>query len=125
MKNILLIEDDVDLNRAYKTILKQEKYNVKSAFNGEEALDILKLDDFKPDLILLDLIMPVKSGVEFLKDYSEITPKMPKILVITNLENNGEISEALTLGGYKCIVKSHTTPQGLKKIVKTTLKSRD
>jgi DNA-binding response OmpR family regulator len=123
MKNILLVEDDADLNQAYSLILKQEKYNVKSAFNGEEALNILSDGKFKPDLILLDLLMPVKSGLEFLKDYSATSPDKPKVLIITNLENTSEISEALSIGGYKCIVKSHTTPQGLKKIVKSTLKS--
>jgi DNA-binding response OmpR family regulator len=122
MKKILLVEDDVDLNRAYSLILKQDKYDVESAFNGEEALEIL--ERFEPDLILLDLLMPIKSGIDFLEEYSASKLTRPRILVITNLENTGEISKALELGGYKCIVKSHTTPQGLKKIVKTTLKNQ-
>jgi DNA-binding response OmpR family regulator len=122
MSKILLVEDDIDLNNAYTMILKQDKYVVRSAFNGEEALDALKT--FEPDLILLDLIMPVKSGIEFLKEYLVTKKDPPKILVITNLENSSEITEALSIGGYKCVVKSHTTPQGLKKIVKTTLKNK-
>jgi DNA-binding response OmpR family regulator len=119
MKSILLVEDDLDLNKAYSIILDQEKYDVRSAYNGEEALEILK--DFEPDLILLDLIMPVKSGIEFLEEFGT---RKTKVLIITNLDNSKEISEALDLGGYKCVVKSHTTPQGLKKIVKSTLKSQ-
>lgn len=123
MKKILLIEDDMELNKAYSIILKQDKYEVKSAYNGEEALQIL--ESFVPDLILLDLIMPVKSGIEFLEEYSVIKKNLPKILIITNLENSNEITKALSFGGLKCVVKSHTTPQGLRKIVKTTLKSKD
>jgi DNA-binding response OmpR family regulator len=119
MKNILLVEDDADLNRAYSMILKHERYNLESAFNGNEALEILKT--FKPDLILLDLIMPVMSGTEFLKESSS---KKTNIIIITNLDGTSEVGEAITLGGYKCIVKSHTTPEGLKKIVKTTLKNQ-
>jgi DNA-binding response OmpR family regulator len=122
MKNILLVEDDADLNRAYSMILKHERYNLESAFNGNEALEILKT--FKPDLILLDLIMPVMSGTEFLKEYFKSSSKKTKIIIITNLDGTSEVGEAITLGGYKCIVKSHTTPEGLKKIVKTTLKNQ-
>ena len=122
MKKILLVEDDINLNHAYAMILEKEKYEVKSTFNGEEALNTLK--NFIPDLILLDLIMPVKSGLEFLKEYSVINTNPPRVLIITNLENSVEIAEALSLGGYKCLVKSQTTPQGLKKIVKTTLSNR-
>jgi DNA-binding response OmpR family regulator len=104
-------------------ILKQDKYEVKTAYNGKEALQIL--ESFKPDLILLDLIMPVQSGIEFLEEYSAKNTKLPKVLIITNLENSNEITKALTFGGLKCIVKSHTTPQGLRKIVRTTLSGRD
>jgi DNA-binding response OmpR family regulator len=123
MKNILLVEDDADLNKAYSIILKHEKYNLESAFNGDEALVILK--KFKPDLILLDLIMPIMSGTEFLKKYFKShSNKKTKIIIITNLDGTNEVNEAVMLGGYKCVVKSHTTPEGLKKIVKTTLKNQ-
>jgi DNA-binding response OmpR family regulator len=103
-------------------ILSKDKYEVKSAHNGDEALKIL--EEFDPDLILLDLVMPVMSGIDFLKEYSKHDVIKPKVLIITNLDSGNAITEAISLGGYKCIVKSHTTPQGLKKIVKTTLKSR-
>lgn len=122
MSKILLIEDDIDLNNAYSMILKQDKYTVKAVHNGEEALDVV--DKFDPDLILLDLIMPVKSGLDFLKEYLSRKINPPKVLIITNLVNSSEISEAMTLGGYKCVIKSHTTPQGLRKIVKSTLISK-
>lgn len=122
MKKILIVEDDVNLNNAYYMILEQDNYEVKSAFNGQEALEILS--DFTPDLILLDLIMPQKSGLDFLKEYSVTHKKTPRVLIITNLENSKEIAEAIEMGGYKCIVKSQTTPQGLKKIVNTTLKNK-
>ena len=123
MKKILLIEDDMELNKAYGMILKQDKYDVKSAYNGDDGMQIL--ENFKPDLILLDLIMPVKSGLEFLEEYSSKKTKLPKVLIITNLENSNEITKALTFGGLKCVVKSHTTPQGLRKIVRTTLADKD
>jgi DNA-binding response OmpR family regulator len=122
MSKVLLIEDDKDLNDAYNMILKKASYEVETTFNGEEGLE--KLKSFNPDIILLDLIMPVKSGNDFLEEYYR-TPSAssPKIVIITNLEHSEEITKALALGAFKCVVKSKTTPQGLLKIVQTTLKS--
>lgn len=120
MANILIVEDDKDLNFAYRLILEREKHTVESAFNGEEALQ--KLKDFEADIILLDLLMPIKSGVEFLESY-DLTNTHPdvKILVFTNIDNAPEINEALRLGADKCIIKAWTSPQGLVKLIDTML----
>jgi two-component system, OmpR family, response regulator ResD len=119
--NILIVEDDKDLNNAYQLILKHAKHNVEAAFNGEEAL--AKLKSFEPDLILLDLLMPIKSGIDFLHEYDSMNghPGV-KIVVFTNLENSPEINEAFTLGADKCVLKSWTAPQGLLKVVDDVLK---
>ena len=120
MANILVVEDDKDLNNAYQLILRRENHYVEAVTNGEEALE--KLQTFIPDLILLDLLMPVKSGVDFLKEY-DIRFKHPevKVVVFTNLENSPEINEAFGLGAYKCVIKSWTAPQGLVKVVNEVL----
>jgi DNA-binding response OmpR family regulator len=120
---IFIIEDDQDLNFAYKTILSREKHVVDSAFNVEEALD--KLHTFEPDLILLDLLMPVKSGVEFLQDY-DVVHNHPsvKVLIFTNLEHAAEIHEAFRLGADQCVIKAWTAPQGLIKVVNDILGKR-
>jgi DNA-binding response OmpR family regulator len=120
MANILIVEDDKDLNFAYRLILEREKHTVASAFNGEEALQ--KLQDFQADIILLDLLMPIKSGVEFLQNYDIINdhPEV-KILVFTNIDNAPEINEALRLGADKCIIKAWTSPQGLVKLINNML----
>jgi CheY-like chemotaxis protein len=120
MANILVVEDDKDLNAAYQLILRREKHNVEAVANGQAALE--KLQTFIPDLVLLDLLMPVKSGVDFLKEY-DIRFKHPevKVVVFTNLENSPEINEAFGLGAYKCVIKSWTAPQGLVKVVSGVL----
>jgi len=120
MANILIVEDDKDLNFAYRLILEREKHTVESAFNGEEALQ--KLQNFQADIILLDLLMPIKSGVEFLQNYDIINdhPEV-KILVFTNIDNAPEINEALRLGADKCIIKAWTSPQGLVKLIENML----
>ena len=121
MANILVVEDDKDLNQAYQLILRREKHNVEAVYNGKEALE--KLQSFIPDLVLLDLLMPIKSGVDFLKEY-DIRYKHPevKVVVFTNLENSPEINEAFGLGAYKCVIKSWTAPHGLVKVVNDVLK---
>lgn len=120
MANILIVEDDKDLNNAYQLILRRENHIVESVHNGEEALE--KLQTFIPDLILLDLLMPIKSGVDFLKEY-DVRFKHPevKVVVFTNLENSPEINDAFGLGAYKCVIKSWTAPQGLIKVVNEVL----
>jgi two-component system, OmpR family, phosphate regulon response regulator OmpR len=120
MANILIVEDDKDLNFAYRLILERENHIVESAFNGEEALQ--KLQDFRADIILLDLLMPIKSGVEFLQNYDIVNDHPDvKILVFTNIDNAPEINEALRLGADKCIIKAWTSPQGLVKLIDNML----
>jgi len=120
MDSILIVEDDIDLNAAYKLILEKAGYNVKSAFNGQEALAILK--DYKPQLILLDLLMPIMGGLEFLQNY-ELQKKHPevKVLIFTNMENSPEVTEAYKLGAHRCIIKSWTAPQNLARVVRDSL----
>lgn len=120
MANILIVEDDKDLNFAYRLILEREKHTVESAYNGEEALE--KLQAFTADIILLDLLMPIKSGVEFLQSYDLVNDHPnTKILVFTNIDNAPEINEALRLGADKCIIKAWTSPQGLVKLIDNML----
>lgn len=120
MARIIVIEDDPELNYAYQIILEKEKHEVSSVYNGDEALE--KLQGFEPDLILLDLLMPIKSGVEFLKEY-DVVQNHPnvKVLIFTNLEHASEIHEAFRLGADQCVIKAWTAPRGLIKVVNDTL----
>lgn len=122
MSNILIVEDDRDLNNAYSIILKSEGHTVETAFNGEEAL--AKIKNFEPDLILLDLLMPVMGGLEFLQSYNLLKqhPQV-KVLIFTNMENSPEVAEAYKLGAQRCIIKSWTAPHNLSRVVNDTLKS--
>jgi CheY-like chemotaxis protein len=64
--SILLVEDDEDIQENLQLFLNSEGYSVSAAYNGREALDLLK-DGLHPRLILLDLMMPIMSGYEFLQ----------------------------------------------------------
>lgn len=122
MARILIVEDDRDLNAAYSTILQSEGHEVASAYDGKEALD--KLKDFDPQLILLDLLMPIMGGLEFLQHYDLLKahPNV-KVLIFTNMENSPEVAEAYKLGAHRCIIKSWTAPHNLAKVVSDTLSS--
>lgn len=123
MANILVVEDDTDLNAAYKIILESVGHTVTTAFNGQEALEALKA--FEPDLILLDLLMPIMGGLEFLQHY-ELQTKHPnvKVLIFTNMENSPEVNEAYKLGVHRCIIKSWTAPQNLARVVSDALNEK-
>jgi CheY-like chemotaxis protein len=120
MANILIVEDDKDLNNAYSIILESEGYTVASAFDGKEALATLK--DFQPDLILLDLLMPIMGGLEFLQNYN-LKQEHPnvKVLIFTNMENSPEVSDAYDLGAHRCIIKSWTAPHNLSRVIHDAL----
>ncbi len=120
MASILIVEDDKDLNAAYKIILEGAKHRVKTAFNGLEALKILKT--YTPDLILLDLLMPVMGGLELLENYHLKNHPNVRVLIFTNMENSPEVSKAYALGATRCIIKSWTAPQNLTKVVNDSLK---
>ena len=124
MASILIVEDDTDLNAAYKIILEREGYDVKSAFNGKEALSTLK--SFEPNLILLDLLMPIMGGLEFLQNYElQKRHKDVKVLIFTNMENSPEVNEAYKLGAHRCIIKSWTAPQNLSRVIADALEEKD
>jgi DNA-binding response OmpR family regulator len=124
MARILVVEDDRDLNKAYCIILKHEGHEVVSAYDGKEALS--KLKDFAPDLVLLDLLMPIMGGLEFLKSW-EKSKRQPnvRILIFTNMENSPEVNEAYKLGAERCIIKSWTAPHNLARVVNDTLNGSD
>lgn len=123
MAKILVVEDDRDLNNAYKIILENEGHAVETAFNGQEALK--KLESFTPELILLDLLMPIMGGLEFLQHY-DLVNKHPdvKVLIFTNMENSPEVTEAYNLGAHRCIIKSWTAPQNLSRVIADTLENK-
>ncbi len=119
MANILIVEDDKDLNNAYSIILSSQDHVVESAFDGQEALD--KLTTFKPDLILLDLLMPIMGGLEFLQHFDLKAHPDVKVLIFTNMENSPEVAESYKLGAHRCIIKSWTAPHNLSRVINDAL----
>lgn len=121
--SILIVEDESALNEAYQLILKQAGYNIATAFNGNEALEIIK--KFDPDIILLDLRMPHMDGVEFLRHY-KLKEKHPdvKVIIFSNYDMQKEIDEAYKLGAHRYILKTWASPKELLQIIQSTLEDK-
>lgn len=116
MVKILVVEDDVLLNDAYRLILTREGHDVLTAGNGKEALD--KTKDTEPDIILLDILMPKMNGLEFLEHYDLLhNHKGVKVVIMSNLENTAEVQRAMSLGAYKYIVKANTSANDLSVLI--------
>ncbi len=118
MPRILIVEDDKALHAAYKTILTKEKYEIVSAFNGQEALDALEKTTV--DLILLDITMPKMNGIEFLEKYNRLDGT--KVIVFSNLDSEKDINKVYELGAHRYILKAWASPLELVKVVADTLK---
>ncbi|MDD4412575.1 MAG: response regulator [Patescibacteria group bacterium] len=104
-KLIILAEDDKFINRAYHDGLKRAGFEVESANDGEELLKMLETK--KPDLILLDLIMPIKNGFETLEEIKN-NPKYKNIpvIVVSNLGQESDVSKTMKLGAVDYLIKS-------------------
>lgn len=106
MKKILFIEDEEALQKTFTEALRKEGYETFSALNGEIGLKLAKKE--KPDLILLDLILPRLNGFDVLKSIKEDkeTKSIP-IIVLTNLEAVENVEKAIELGAMTYLVKAN------------------
>jgi DNA-binding response OmpR family regulator len=115
MAKILLVEDDINLRDIYSARLQAEKYQIITASDGEEALAAAVRE--KPDLIVLDVMMPKISGFDVL-DILRSTPetKNTKIILMTALSQDSDRQRGESLGANKYLIKSQIT---LEDVVKT------
>lgn len=114
---ILIIEDDQFLSSVLKGRLEKEGFQVEQAFDGEEGLAKLKVS--RPNLILLDLILPKMSGFEVLEQIS-LDPQLSQIpvMIASNLGQESDIQKAKSLGAVEYYVKVKTTIDELASMVK-------
>jgi len=120
MKTILFIEDESALQKTFGDLLREEGYEMISALDGEVGLRLAK--EKKPDLILLDLILPRIHGFDVLKQLKEDpeTKDIP-IIVLTNLEGIGDVDKAIRLGAKTYLVKAQYTLEEVMEKIKKAL----
>lgn len=120
-KKILFVEDEPHLQKAVGEVLKQEGFEIFAALDGEEGLKLARKE--KPDLILLDLILPKKDGFEVLKELkTDKELKDISVIILTNLEGTGDVEKALNLGATTYLVKANYELEDIVAKVKEFLK---
>lgn len=106
MPKILFIEDEPALQRTLGEFLRSSSYEVSSALDGEEGLRLARRDP--PDLILLDLVLPKKHGLEVLTEL-RADPALAgtPVIVLTNVESDEAVERAVALGAKAYLVKTN------------------
>lgn len=112
---VLMVEDESALSGMYKKKFETSNCEIRVANNGLDAMVMIK--DFKPDVILLDIMMPDIDGFETLKVIKQQTSLNSKIIVFSNLSNHFDIKLAKDLGADDYIVKASTVPKDIVKRV--------
>lgn len=120
---ILLIEDDITLSRMYEKKFKGDGYEVATAYDGWDGLK--KTISEKPDLILLDIILPGLDGLAvFKKMRSQTETFNTPVILLTNIGEEDAIYESFKLGAVDYLVKSDVTPAQVLEKVEGFLKER-
>lgn len=114
---ILIIEDDSALSDAFSMILHHKGYSPVTAYNGCEALDYLEQNS--PHVILLDILMPVMDGREFLVNFEN--PQKIPVIALSNLDAKSDIEQIVKLGATSYTLKSSITPDVLVELIEQHL----
>lgn len=125
MNKVLIVEDEEFLVRALKDNLESEGYSVDTAVNGEEAVAHLKKAKVKPNIILLDLLMPKKDGFYVLEELKKNQEwKLIPVIVLSNLGGDADIKRALAMGASDYFVKSQHPIEEVIEKIKTYLEGK-
>lgn len=121
MKQILIVEDEKILAEMYRDKFVQESFEAILAFSAEEGLEILKKE--KPDLILLDILLPKANGITFLTKIKkdQKTSSIP-VVAFSNYDDPKTKKEAFQLGVKDYLIKTSYTPQEIVEKIKTYFK---
>jgi len=120
MKKILIVEDDQIVANIYRNKFSLEGFEVEVANNGPTGLELAPL--FRPDAVILDLMLPQMTGVEFMKKIRALEgfSELP-VIVFSNTYLTNMVQEAWKAGATKCLSKANCTPKQVIEVLKTTL----
>jgi CheY-like chemotaxis protein len=120
MAKILLIEDDPLIHRLYQKAFSLEGFGVEIAEDGNTGLE--KVQGYKPDIILLDMMMPNMNGLEVLSKLKAdaATSSIP-VIVLTNIADMNVDNLATSKGAVQYIIKSQTEPAEIITLIKGVL----
>jgi DNA-binding response OmpR family regulator len=117
---VAIIEDDTFLADMYATKFELEGFDMHVANNGEDGLALVK--KVKPDLILLDVLMPKMNGFEVLSNLrSDAEFKDTPVILLTNLGQKEDVDKGLEMGAQDYLIKAHFVPSEVVQKVKALL----
>ena len=121
-KHILIVEDEISLSSALNDKLTNAGYEVALAKNGQEGLDEIK--KHKPDLILLDVVMPVMDGMTMLRELRKDTESEAiPVIILSNLSDNEDVLHAMENNTYDYLIKSDISLEAVLEKVKNKLEA--
>lgn len=115
---VLIADDHTVVRKGLITLLSAEKYNIDvigEASNGDEAIEQFRKQE--PDVVLMDLVMPGKNGLEAIVEIKQIQPKA-RILVLTSFADDDNVSKAIRAGAYGFLLKD-TSPDELVQTIRS------
>lgn len=111
--HVLMIEDDPSIADMYRLQLEHDGYRVTNATTGEVAFT--SISDDSPDLVLLDLLLPDRSGFEVLSSLNDRLPNHPPVVILSNYGEPEMIDRGRSLGAIEYLVKSRVTPADISR----------
>lgn len=121
MKKILLVEDDPFVSDIYNTKFREEGFEIEVAADGQDCLN--KLEDKKPDLLVLDIVLPKIDGWEILKKIKDNENlKDLKVVILSNISQKEDVEKGLNFGAIEYFIKAHYTPTEICEKIKKILK---
>lgn len=115
--HVLMIEDDPAIAEMYRVQFEHDGYRVSIATTGEVAVSTLS-DDL-PDVVLLDLLLPDRSGFEVLAALNERLPSHPPVVILSNYGEPSMMDRGRSLGAIEYLVKSRVTPADISRQIPT------
>jgi DNA-binding response OmpR family regulator len=121
-KTIVIIEDDPQLQQELTVAFFEAGFTVNSAYDGQEVINLVSAK--KPDVVLLDLVLPKKDGYQVLRELNgdPITKDIP-VIILSNLESLDNVEYALRLGASSYLAKANYQPKGIVRKVESALAS--
>src|SRR5438132_11402343 len=120
MKKILIVEDDQIVANIYRNKFSIEGFQVEIALDGESGMEMMR--SFRPDAVILDLMLPRLTGVELMKKIrAEPDCQQLPVVVFSNTYLTNMVQEAWKAGATKCLSKANCTPKQVMNVVKSAL----
>jgi DNA-binding response OmpR family regulator len=114
--HVLLIEDDPAIAEMYRVQLEYDGYRVTVASTG--AIGYTAMQTSEPDIVLLDLLLPDRSGLEIMADIKDGLPNHPPVVILSNYGDPAMMDRGFSLGALEYLVKSRVTPASVSQSIR-------